>query len=356
MKLRFLEVDILKATAIILIVFCHLDNYVSDYELVRSFNGYYPSLIGLTIFFFISGFLLYQTDSFINSIDDIKKFYIKKFMRIYPLYWVALASLVIIFGLFQINPGHVIPYNFNLNNLLIHFFGLQGIFPSYTIQSMWFVGVIILFYLLYPIVAYFSKNLFRTFIVSSIILFILAFIHFFFGLIEINALTYFPIFISGIFINQIVYSSKIINNENLLKQILFFNLILFFVIFLIFLFKKFYLNNLPFFPPILEPCLLINFCIFFLIFSRLFIKIRGKFMELISLIAFATYAIYLFHLQFLAVFSLITEVIIRNTILQDIIILTIGFTGAILCGILIQKIEQNIFMRYKGHNSKDFNK
>ena len=79
-------------------------------------------------------------------------------------------------------------------------------------------------------------------------------------------------------------------------------------------------------------------------------------MELISLIAFATYAIYLFHLQFLAVFSLITEVIIRNTILQDIIILTIGFTGAILCGILIQKIEQNIFMRYKGHNSKDFNK
>ena len=355
MKLRFLEVDILKATAIILIVFCHLDNYVSNYELVRSFNGYYPSLIGLTIFFFISGFLLYQTDSFINSIDDIKKFYIKKFMRIYPLYWVALASLVIIFGGLQINPGPVSPYNFSLNNLLIHFFGLQGIFPSYTIQSMWFVGVIVLFYLLYPIIVYLSKNLFETFVASSLILILLGILHFFLGLIEINALTYFPIFISGIFINRILYSPKIIINKNLLKKILFFYLIMIFMIFLVLEVYKFNNLNLQFLPQILrisaenciKICAMISLCIIYLIFTHLYIKIHGKIMLLISLIAFATYAIYLFHHQFLAVFSLITDLIIQSIILQDLIILTFGFAGAILFGIIIQKIEQHLFMRYK---------
>ena len=168
MKLWFPEVDILKATAILLIVFGHIDNNVSNYDVVRSL-GYNNGIIGLSIFFFTSGFLLSQTDSVISSMQNIKKFYVKKFIRIFRLYWLALASLIIIFGLLQINPGHVDPYNFSLDNLLLHFFGLQGIFPYNSIQSMWFVGVIVLFYLLYPIIVYLSKNLFETFVVSSCI-------------------------------------------------------------------------------------------------------------------------------------------------------------------------------------------
>ena len=75
-------------------------------------------------------------------------------------------------------------------------------------------------------------------------------------------------------------------------------------------------------------------------------------MVLISLIAFATYAIYLFQHQFLAVFAFITDLFIRNIILQDIIILTFGFAGAILCGIIIQKIELYLFMKYKSAHQR----
>lgn len=211
---------------------------------------------------------------------------------------------------------------------------------------MWFVGVIILFYLLYPIIVYLSKNPFETFTVSSIIFIFLVILNFFFGLIEINALTYFPIFISGIFIHQIVYSSKKILNENLLKQIIFLNLILICLIFLILVLRKFYDLTLLF-NPMLETSAMICLCIMSFIFCHLFLKIRGKIMVVISSIAFATYAIYLFHLQFLAVFSLIIDVIIQNIILQDILILTFGITGAILFGIIIQKIEQYIIRMYK---------
>jgi peptidoglycan/LPS O-acetylase OafA/YrhL len=347
MKVWFPEVDILKASAILLIVFGHIDNNISNYDLVR-FLGNYNGIIGLSIFFFISGFLLSQSDSVINSMEAIKKFYMKKFIRIFPLYWVALLSLIIIFGLLQINPGHVDPYNFSLGNLLIHFFGLQGIFPYTSIQSMWFVGVIVLFYLLYPIIAYLSKTLFETIIVSSFFFILLVIIHFFLGLIAIDALIYFPLFISGIFIHQIAYSSKKFLDEQFLKKILFSNLILISVIFLVFVFSELYQLNLQFLKPqILLLCAMIPFCIIYLIFTHLFIKIRGKIMLLISLIAFATYAIYLFHHQFLAVFAFITDLFIRNIILQDIIILTFGFAGAILCGILIQKIELHFFMKYK---------
>jgi peptidoglycan/LPS O-acetylase OafA/YrhL len=346
MKLWFPEIDILKATAILLIVFSHLDNYVSCYELIRLVDGY-AALIGLSIFFFVSGFLLSQTDSLIKSIKDIKKFYIKKFIRIYPLYWVALASLIIIFGLWKINPGHVSPYNFSLENLLLHFFGLQGIFPYNDIQSMWFVGVIILFYLLYPIIVYLSKNLFETFVVSLIILIILVILHVFLGLIAEDALTYYPLFISGIFIHQIVYTSRKSIDKNFLKKILFSNIILLSVIFLISEIRKFYQFNLQFLPKILLIGIMISLCIICLIFTHLFIKIRGKIMVLISLIAFSTYAIYLFQHQFLAVFTIITDLIIRDLILQDIIILIFGFAGVILCGIIIQKIERQLFIKYK---------
>ena len=346
MKLWFPEVDILKASAILIVVFCHIDNYVSCYDLIRLVDGY-VGLFGQGIFFFVSGFLLFQSDSIINSMQDIKNFYIKKFIRIFPLYWVALGSLIIIFGILQINPGHIDPYNFSLDNLLLHFFGLQGIFPIGDIQSMWFVGVIILFYLLYPIVAYFSKNLIRTFIVSSIILFLLAFLHFFFGLIEIRALTYYPFFIFGIFLNQIVYLSKKVGNENLLKQILSINLILIFVFFLVLVLRQFSHLDLIFFPSIFVICAMLSLCIIYFIFTHLYINIQGKIMLLLSLIAFGTYAIYLFHIQFLAVFTFVTDFFIQNITLQDIIILTFGFAGAIFCGIIIQKIEQHVFMKYK---------
>lgn len=345
MKIWFPEIDILKATAILLIVFCHIDNYVSCYDLIGLIDGY-AALIGLSIFFFVSGLLLSHTDSAINSTKDIKNFYSKKFIRIFPLYWVALVSLVIIFGWLQVDPGNVKPYNFCLSNLLIHFFGLQGIFPYGSIQSMWFVGVIILFYLLYPFIAYHSKDLLRTFTISSTILILLATLHIFFGLININALMYYPLFVSGIFIDQLIYSSKRIADKTILKQIL---VLSFSLAFALLILSKI---NLQLSPTILTVCTMIALCIFYLIFARLFINVRGNKMAIISPIAFGTYAIYLFHHQFLALFTLVIDLIIQNIMLQDITILTFGIVGATLWGIIIQKVEQYIFKHYRASHHR----
>ena len=133
----------------------------------------------------------------------------------------------------------------------------------------------------------FSKNLFETLAVSSGIFILLVILHFFLGLINVDALVYYPLFISGIFINQIAYSSKKIVDEHFLKKILFSSLILISVIFLVFVFREFHQLTFPFFnpqislflkPQILLLCAMIPLCTIYLIFTHLFIKIRGKIM------------------------------------------------------------------------------
>lgn len=351
MKIWYPELDILKATAILLLVFCHLDNYVSCYEQIRLVDEY-AAIIGLSIFFFVSGFLLSQHDSGINSVLDIKKFVKKKLIRIFPLYWIALASLLVIFGLLRISPGNVSPYNFSPTNLFIHFFALQGIFPTYKIQSMWFVGVIILFYLIYTIISYLSQNSYQTILISLSILILLAIVHTFTGLIQ--GIFYYPIFISGIIINQTIYSSKDINNGNLKQQFFILNCILVALISLIQFFDIFRYLNIQLLSPLLTIFLLICLCNSYLLLTHFFIKLSGRSMEIISSIAFGTYAIYLFQHQFLAIFSLIIHKFIENIVIQDIIVLTIGFAGAIVFGIIIQTIEQHIFERIKLRYSTRF--
>jgi len=54
-----------------------------------------------------------------------------------------------------------------------------------------------------------------------------------------------------------------------------------------------------------------------------------------------TYAIYLFQHQFLSVFTSIVHWIIPNILVQDFIVITIGFTGAIAFGIFVQRIENS---------------
>lgn len=78
------EVDLLKATALVLIVLCHLDDFIASTDLFGTINGY-EALMGLSLFFFVSGVLLSRHDEAIRSVDLLRTFWRKRFIRIYPL-------------------------------------------------------------------------------------------------------------------------------------------------------------------------------------------------------------------------------------------------------------------------------
>lgn len=147
---RLFELDILRTIAIIFIVCFHQALFVfkETYTntIILSFMGYLSSL-GTGLFFFISGFILYEK----AKKSKIEDFYIRRIMRIYPLYLFSICLIVIINNYGDI--GIYLSY-FNKIDILIYISCIQGIIsPLYNFNEMpafWFVGVILIFYFVLP--------------------------------------------------------------------------------------------------------------------------------------------------------------------------------------------------------------
>jgi len=149
---RILEIDILRVIAILVIVVCHIfpvipsltnNNIVSDIE-------YWLSNIGtgaLSLFFLLSGYSLMIRKPQFDTISDLKSFFVKRIVRIYPLYWVSLLIWAIIPYWGYIDYPRLTPFQQLLNIM------------GFGFQELWFVGAILLFYLLFPILIFFANKL-----------------------------------------------------------------------------------------------------------------------------------------------------------------------------------------------------
>jgi peptidoglycan/LPS O-acetylase OafA/YrhL len=149
----------------------------------------------------------------IASQADIMAFFRKRAKRIYPLYWVALAlNLVAFFTLVPLLhvdisrvlatfPSGVGTYD-SFSSVVIIFLGAQGLlYPRFIgLEGNWFIGTILICYLLYPIIAYFGKNNALRIILVSIAVFCgLLVVYFTLNVVgDARLYTYFGIFVAGI--------------------------------------------------------------------------------------------------------------------------------------------------------------
>ncbi len=119
--------------------------------------------IGVSIFFLISGFLLYRPFvlSHINKQPGpgLRHYFVGRFLRIYPAYWAALIAVVWIFK--QPGPQHRID---SVGEFLAYF----GLFQQYFaktayggIQQAWTLCVEVAFYLFLPLWAVTIRTLTR---------------------------------------------------------------------------------------------------------------------------------------------------------------------------------------------------
>jgi len=101
------EIDILKATAILLIVFVISDNYVSCYSINQNGSIFYGSIYRIKFFFLLlQDFYSHGHESLKNfHIFHSLPFYLKNLSGLSPLRDL-LASLVIVFE-YQCNAGNV---------------------------------------------------------------------------------------------------------------------------------------------------------------------------------------------------------------------------------------------------------
>ncbi|MFA5983600.1 MAG: acyltransferase family protein [Methylococcaceae bacterium] len=193
MKNRLCFIDTLRGFSVLYIVgFWHLMNYTDAFPNYANFITMRITVSVLALFVFLSGYLMSNTKLDLE-IKIIKVFYIKRFLRIYPLY---VFSLFLFFLLHLSNKITLIKAG-----LLISMF--YGPPPP----TLWFITMIIVFYLLTPLLISAkntSKLLFRG-IVLMLLMMLLSYIS---PKSDPRLLIYFPAFISGIYMAKSDHLSK----------------------------------------------------------------------------------------------------------------------------------------------------
>ena len=212
---RIAVFDFLRAVAIMYIIGVrHIDDYASGFFHCKVDDILTYSFLGL--FIFISGFLL-NTNNNLGSKTDVFLFFKKRFFRIYPLYIIA-VFLFYLGGLTSFK-GFLLGAVF-LNTIVIH-----------TIPTLWFVSVICVYYLLFPLLVWKYKASKMLLIFSSIMFVLIAF-HNQFNLIDYRLIIFFPAFVGGVYFSKLDTPILILTGRFFLQVsivIFFISSVLFFV-------------------------------------------------------------------------------------------------------------------------------
>ena len=127
--------------------------WISGFTARSSLGAYTSRLeIGVSVFFLISGFLLYRP--FVAShlasrpSPNTRRFWERRLLRIVPAYWLALTVLAYVFHAISLGPGW--------QGVVIHYFFLQIYFPTAVttgITQAWSLCTEMTFYLFLPLYA-----------------------------------------------------------------------------------------------------------------------------------------------------------------------------------------------------------
>ncbi|MCI9446064.1 MAG: acyltransferase [Lachnospiraceae bacterium] len=153
---RDYRLDVIRAVAILMIFTFHFCSAIGNKGVFYGYaNGGWGS-VGTTMFFILSGFLL-GTKYHANI--SIKNFYWKRWLSIFPLFYLTFAVAFIVNGLTTGNWKYggewwrMVFTLFGCDNFL----GFYGI-SSYALVGEWFTAVIVIIYLAYPLLNIFYQR------------------------------------------------------------------------------------------------------------------------------------------------------------------------------------------------------
>ena len=375
LKERMLEIDLLRIISIMIVVLMiHIPNnygYNFYIELDR-YTGFFLHTLGIDIalgsFTFLSGFGLYvqKSNREINSSEKLFAFLRKRFLRIYPLYWIALILFFIFFDFY---------WGMNVVYLVAHFLGLQMIVaPSFSspIWTLWFIGIIVIYYLIFILLSYLG-SIRKIIPASLIILAFFLFLHFNFNLVEYRFFVYYPTFILGIITAEIYispYLSKtkenITNIHHLIPLIIIICSVIIGWILYTSLARLTYLTylrtyrtqflgsivnqQLPVFEFVtiilLTDYVILAFIVFILAIFNLSIRVSTLVIDkmhisrALFLVSYSTYAVYLFHRPFLISFNTLMLAVFSIDMLEksNFYLTSISIPLLFILAFLIQKL------------------
>jgi peptidoglycan/LPS O-acetylase OafA/YrhL len=327
---RLYHLDILRMLAILCIIVRHLPSH--GFLLFLDNIKEYFALVGLGLFFFMSGYLLNYNYKSLNSWYSKVNFYKKRVIRIYPLYWIFLFVYVFLYVFIAKDASHI---TLTVTDLIIYIIGLHMFFSNYIplIPFLWFIGVIIIFYLLYPFLIRSSTNFAnnRSILFNSILIFIIfILLRLTFNVIDDLFFMYYFIFIGGIL------STKY-ENMKIRKYIL----PSFFLILITSQLSNPTVKNNFILYTVFSDVFMLSSIIILWSLSIKYSDIIQKFLKKIpSNISFAGYSIYLLHPIALMFFYYFLNFIHLNYILlRDLFIVFFGLPVILIIGYNISLFE-----------------
>lgn len=150
---RIFSFDFIRVFAMVMIVVFHYNAFNIGQETQSGFilflryaNGTMGH-IGVSLFFILSGASLMFA---YGDKLELKDYFKKRFLSIYPLYWIVYAAFFTHF--YIINR---LPLIHSRKTLILSALGLDGylnyLIPNYYLVGEWFVGCIICIYLIFPL-------------------------------------------------------------------------------------------------------------------------------------------------------------------------------------------------------------
>lgn len=285
-------------------------------------------VVGMSIFFFVSGFSLFLNHKTINNRRDAFHFYKKRAVRIYPLYWLFLIGLLIV-------------YRPSFSETLIYIVGLQAFFfPVFVSAPIYhFISVILIFYLLFPFIVYFED--FKKMLIMSLIpLLFLAMIKLQYGLSDEMFLGYYGLFVGGIIAGKWDVYNKLRRTK--VKQYFLFTIPLVVALLSLWIiterYVKFFMLN-----EFLNNLFGISIVLIVFFWAICYVKVfNTKFFAFFTFVAFSTYGVFFLNMPFFVRLSNILNIRFDMTTSATALILAAFIPFLVIAGYLLQFIANEI--------------
>ncbi len=153
---RLFGIDFARSICALIIIAFHFSGYsASEIKIlhVTATSGW--GNIAVTAFFVISGMVLYRG---YPTIPSLKVFWFKRWKSIFPMFYICFLY----YYLENVFQTRTFFYGPSPVTLLFSLFGMDGYllyrFPNYYIIGEWFLGAIVILYLLYPIILWITRK------------------------------------------------------------------------------------------------------------------------------------------------------------------------------------------------------
>ena len=145
---RLKELDTLRGVAALSVCLFH-KRFSPNIRLFNT-NVIKYGVTGVDLFFIISGFVIFMS---LTKIKSAQEFWIARFFRLYPSYWVSISIALLTFYIFKVPHISYSPKSL-FGNLLM----LQPVFRSqYLVDAYWTLYVELCFYITICLIWYFKK-------------------------------------------------------------------------------------------------------------------------------------------------------------------------------------------------------